>query len=85
MKRAQHHARDLGDKGMRHLQRQDLLAERRRRVEQVGELVTTRFLGEGKATIRRDTADLLPLLDRIRAIDDQLERLEKGQDSSSGG
>lgn len=73
---AKAHAQDLSERGIRHLERQDLLADRKRIVNRVGEYVVERLIDEEKKTIRTDAADLAVLLQRIRAINSRLEEIE---------
>ena len=74
---AKQHAREIGDAGIRHIERQDLLAERRQLVRRLGEEVVNRFIVEDKKTLRADTADIAEVLDRIRTIDERLVELAK--------
>ena len=72
---ARTHAQDIGEAGMRHIERQDLLSERKSLVHQVGELVTSRMLIEEKKTVRHDTPGMPELLERLGAIDERLDEL----------
>ncbi|WP_018526456.1 hypothetical protein [Alkalispirochaeta alkalica] len=69
-------ARELGDSGLRQIERRDLQAERRRSEEKLGAIVAERFITDGKKTLRCDAPGLIELLQRIRAIDERLEALE---------
>lgn len=72
---AHHHAQEIGDTGMRHIERQDLLAERRQLLLRLGELLANRFLVEGKKTVRSDSPEFRAALERISEIDRRLEEL----------
>ncbi|POR05164.1 hypothetical protein AU468_02115 [Alkalispirochaeta sphaeroplastigenens] len=78
-------ARELGDSGLRQIERRDLQAERRRSEEKLGAIVAERFITDGKKTLRRDAPGLIELLQRIRAIDERLEALEEDQKSVDQG
>jgi hypothetical protein len=69
------HVRDLGDAGVRHVERRDLLAERRRTVVLLGEYVANRFVLEEKKSIRADAPGMESLLQQIRRIDQRLQEL----------
>lgn len=78
---ARRHARDMSERGIRHLERQDLLTERKRLVVRVGEYTVQRIIDEDKKTIRADAVDLVDLTDRIRAIDARLSELDDDDSS----
>jgi hypothetical protein len=77
---AKHHAQDIGDAGMRHIERQDLLSERKQLLQRLGEVTADRFLVEDKKTIRHDTAGVREILERISAIDERLSVLSVADD-----
>ncbi len=77
---AKQHAQDIGDAGMRHIERQDLLSERKQLLQRLGEAVADRFLVEDKKTVRHDTPSVGPLLERISAIDERLAVLSVADD-----
>lgn len=74
---ARRHARDLSERGIRHLERQDLLTERKRLVTRIGEYAVERIIDQDKKTIRADATALVDLTDRIRAIDLRLAELDE--------
>lgn len=75
---ARQHAQEIGEAGMRHIERQDLLTERRQLHQRLGSLVATRFIVEEKKTLRAETGDVQPLLERLSAIEARLTVLEEG-------
>ncbi len=81
---AKQHAQDIGDAGMRHIERQDLLSERKQLLLRLGEATADRFLVEDKKTIRPDSPGVREILERISAIDERLVVLsvadEEGDD-----
>lgn len=77
---ARKHAQELGEVGMRHVERQDLLGERRREIAHLGEQVANRFILEDKKSIRIDSPGIADTLDRIRAIDRRLQELQEEMD-----
>ena len=85
---AKQHAQEIGEAGVRHIERQDLLSERKQLVHRVGEDAVNRFLLEEKKTIRADTAGIAEHLERIRKIDERLgvlassDEYENDQESS---
>ncbi len=80
---AKRHAREIGDRGMRHLERQDLLAERKRLVVRVGEYVVSKLVDQGAKTIRGDASELVELTGGIQTIDRRLEELRTEDDDLS--
>ena len=78
---ARKNARDLGERSMRHLERQDLLTERKRHIYRVGEFVVHKMLELDKKSIRADAAELSDLLDSIRSVDDRLGELDEADTS----
>lgn len=80
---AKQHAQEIGDAGVRHIERQDLLSERKNLVQRIGEEVTNRFLIEQKKTLRADTADIAEILTRISVIDARLDALATSDDDES--
>lgn len=79
---AKRHAQDVGEAGVRHVERQDLLRERRQVVQQLGEYTAARFLVEDRKTIRVDAAEVREMLDRLRPIEERLAELAR-QDAPS--
>lgn len=77
---ARRHAQELGDAGIRHVERQDLLSERRRDVARLGELVCNRFILEDKKTVRSDSPGVAEIVERLRMIEARLEQLQ-GEES----
>lgn len=69
---AKQHAQDIGDASMRHIERQDLLSERKQLLQRLGEATADRFLVEDKKTVRHDSPGVRELLERISAIDERL-------------
>ncbi len=72
---AKQHAQEIGDAGVRHIERQDLLSERRQLVHRIGDDAVNRFLLEEKKTLRADSAGIVEHLERIRKIDERLDEL----------
>ncbi|MFP4210017.1 MAG: hypothetical protein ACLFR8_02145 [Alkalispirochaeta sp.] len=72
---AKQHAQEIGDAGLRHIERQDLLGERKQLIQRIGEEVANRFLVEEKKTLRSDAGEIEAHLQRIRVIDARLEEL----------
>lgn len=72
---AKRHAHDLGETSMRHLERQDLLSERKALMQRLGELVADRFLIEEKKTLRPDSPGFAEVLERVQVIDQRLAEL----------
>jgi hypothetical protein len=72
---AKQHAQEVGEAGIRHIERQDLLSERKQIVHRVGEAIVDRFLVEEKKTVRSDSPGVGDLLERITRIDDRLQEL----------
>ncbi|MEX2445495.1 MAG: hypothetical protein WD492_17995 [Alkalispirochaeta sp.] len=79
---AKQHAQDLGDAGMRHIERQDLLSERKQLLQRLGEATADRFLVEDKKTVRHDTPGVKEILERISAIDERLTVLSVADDEN---
>lgn len=77
---AKQHAQDIGDAGMRHIERQDLLSERKQLLQRLGEATADRFLVEDKKTIRHDSPGVREILERIAAIDERLTVLSVADD-----
>ncbi len=73
---AKQHAQEIGEAGVRHIERQDLLSERKQLVHRIGEEVVNRFLVEDKKTIRQDSPEIREQLERIHMIDTRLSTLE---------
>jgi hypothetical protein len=73
---AKQHAHDIGERGIRHLERQDLLSERKRLVVRVGEYVVHRTVDLDKKSVRVDAEELGEMLDSIRSIDARLTELD---------
>lgn len=73
---ARRHAQELGDAGLRHVERQDLLSERRRSIAQLGELVANRLLLEDKKMVRADSPAIAEIIARLRTIETRLEQLQ---------
>ena len=73
--RARQRAQDVGEVSMRHLERQDLLAERKEILAQLGQIVADRFILEDKKTVRADTPAIAPCIERVREIDLRLQEL----------
>lgn len=67
---------------MRHLERQDLLSERKALTQRLGELVADRFLIEEKKTIRPDSPGFSEVLERVRVIDQRLVELSVADDET---
>jgi len=82
---AKQHAQELGDTGLRHIERQDLLGERKQLIQRIGEEVVNRFLVEEKKTLRSDTGEIEPQLQRVRTIDARLAELAARDASDRGG
>ncbi|TVR70511.1 MAG: hypothetical protein EA427_05720 [Spirochaetaceae bacterium] len=80
MEWARRHAQELGDAGLRHVERQDLLSERRRSVALLGEVVANRFILEDKKMVRADSPGVAEIIERLRKIESRLEHL-RGEDS----
>lgn len=66
---AQKQAKELGAAGLRTVERQELVLERRRLVRNLGDEVVRRMLQEEKKTIRRDSPEIAEILDQIANID----------------
>lgn len=73
---ARRHAHDLSERGVRHLERQDLLAERKRLVARVGAYAVDKMIVEERKSLRADATELADFLDVIRSIDRRLAELE---------
>lgn len=73
---AKTHAHEIGDAGIRHLERQDLLAERNKVHTALGERVAKKFLEQDQKTIRIGTPEVAELLERIRLIRFRLAELD---------
>ena len=67
---------EVGGASMRHLETQDLHAERKRAEAEVGRAVVTRFVA-GKKTVRADSPEIAGLMARIGAVDARLQELEE--------
>lgn len=70
-------AQEFGDASMRHLERQDLLRERRQIAGRLGEHVLNRLVVEERKTLRADSSDIEPLVERVREIDSRLGELDE--------
>ena len=81
---AKQHAQDIGDAGMRHIERQDLLSERKQLLHRLGEATADRFLVEDKKTIRHDSPGVQEILERISAIDERLTVLSVADEENEG-
>jgi hypothetical protein len=82
---AKQHAHELGDAGIRHIERQDLLSERKQLVHRIGEEVVNRFLVAEKKTLRADSPEIEEHVERVRRIDARLAELETTDDDTSAG
>ena len=80
---AKQHAQEIGEAGVRHIERQDLLSERKNLIRRIGEEVTNRFLIEEKKTLCADSAAMADILGRISAIDRRLEELATSDEDDS--
>ncbi len=80
---AHRHAQEIGDTSMRHIERQDLLAERRQLLLRLGESLADRFLVEGKKTVRSDSPEFREALDRVSEIDRRLDELAQADELHS--
>lgn len=80
---AKQHAQELGDAGVRHIERQDLLSERKQLVHRIGEEVVNRFLVAEKKTLRVDSPEIEEPVERIRRIDARLAELSTSDDTSA--
>lgn len=81
---AKQHAQDIGDAGIRHIERQDLLSERKQLLQRLGEATADRFLVEDKKTIRQDSPGVREILERISAIDERLTVLSVADEENEG-
>jgi len=72
---AKKHARDIGDAGMRHIERQDLLAEKQKAINSLGARVAERFEDAGAKSVTRSTPGVAELLAHIDSIDERLAEL----------
>jgi hypothetical protein len=72
---AKQHAQEIGEAGVRHVERQDLLSERKQLVKRIGEEVTNRFLLKEMKTVRADSPEIKETILRIQTIDDRLAML----------
>ena len=80
---ARQHAQEIGDAGMRHIERQDLLSERKQLLQRLGELVADRFLIEGKKTLRQDSPGVGDIMERLTVIDDRLSELSVADETEN--
>lgn len=80
---AKQHAQDIGDTGMRHIERQDLLSERKQLLQRLGDVTADRFLVEHKKTIRRDSPGVEEIIDRVSTIDERLTVLSVADDETA--
>ena len=80
---ARRHAQELGDVGLRHVERQDLLSERKRAVNRLGEVIANRFILEDKKTVRIDSPGIAEIVDRLRVIEDRLQQLQRDDENST--
>lgn len=82
---ARQHAHEIGEAGLRHIERQDLLAERKQLLHRVGETVADRFLVENKKTLRRDSPGVAELLERVEAINTRLDEIALADQTPESG
>ncbi|MDA3951546.1 MAG: hypothetical protein PF508_20225 [Spirochaeta sp.] len=80
---AKQHAQELGDAGVRHVERQDLLSERKQLVHRIGDEVVNRFLVAEKKTLRPDSPEIAEHVERIRTIDERLSELGNTDDDTA--
>lgn len=73
---AREHAREIGDAGIRHIERQDLLSERQKLYGLLGEMVARKFILEDQKTLRPGSPGIDELLERIGKVNSRLEELE---------
>ena len=80
---ARQHAKEIGDASIRHIERQDLLSERKQLTARLGEAAVNRFVTERKKTLRSDAPEISEICDRISLIDERLDQLAASDESET--